>query len=155
MAQVGHVLGLHHPDDAAAIGRNMEVSPPVGLTDAFDCTRPWDLVHAGAAAPRRSLMNALSPHSSTACVEADDLEALNVLYPTCEGAVHTPLCYRAPQYGGWVRLLLVVAVPITLATLGVLACHYATLRCHQRNRAALRAAHDAQVRSSTMGRGEG
>ena len=86
-------------------------------------------------------MNMFTQNPTTVCLEQDDLDGLNVLYPTCEDTVTVPQCYKAQQYLGWVRLLVVVGGPLLLILLAVLVCHSATMHAHERNRAKLRGNH--------------
>lgn len=55
-------------------------------------------------------MEDFSKHKPRSCLEVDDLEALNVLYPDCLGGASTPLCDKPALNLGWLRILLFMAV---------------------------------------------
>ena len=103
------MLGLHHPDEAAASGRNMVLDRSWAWNPCAE--EVWDHVSVDSSdmAPA-SIMSTFTQNPSAVCVTQDDLDALNVLYPTCENTVHTPQCYKAPHYLGWLRLTIFVAV---------------------------------------------
>ena len=41
---------------------------------------------------RPSMMDSFTTHNPNVCISEDDLEAINTLYPLCEGAIVTPIC---------------------------------------------------------------
>ena len=69
-------------------------------------TRSWDYVQPGIppglssdaindkTGNRYALMDAIDKHNPRTCLETDDLEGLNTIYPTCSGAVRTPPAQR-------------------------------------------------------------
>ena len=60
-------------------------------------------------------MESLTTHNPHVCLSADDLEALNTLYPVNSGAVLEPSCRTSPMYLGFVRMTVYVIGPLTLA----------------------------------------
>ena len=56
---------------------------------------------------RPSIMYDFNKHNPRVCLEDDDLEAINVLYPDCMGAPTVPVCAKPPLNLGWLRSLLV------------------------------------------------
>lgn len=141
VASVPDVLGLSHPDTVATSlctdaqscgpqpGQNSRHALLAGtgarLTSTL-CREPWaGVVAETEGVVRPSIMLALTQHNPRVCLEEDDVEALNVLYPDCHQPISTPICYKAEQHIGWVRLLLVTLVPVLavwLCTMGLNGC---------------------------------
>lgn len=145
--EVGHILGLSHPNmisarDGYLLGsnsHNTRLASPDGIRpfDLLDqpsdlCSNPWDYVEAGppdwsddltADGVRDSIMEALTEHNPKVCLKPDDMEGLNVLYPRCDGrgvAVSTEAehnCYKMSTQFGWVRVLVYVFLPIAVILL--------------------------------------
>ena len=126
--EVGHALGLMHPDQAAEVGLNLgwnESSMVNGTYAAAECAQPWGEVvqqPAGSEAAA-SIMTAFTQFNSEVCLSEDDLVALNTLYPTCSHRVVTPQCYKAESYIGLVRVGVFVGLPVTLIVLTIIFCH--------------------------------
>jgi len=93
------------------------------------CLNPWKGVACGAwddgelgeeTGTRASIMEAFTAHNPKVCLTADDLEAINTLYPVCTGHDMTVTtaqrwnCGKAKQRIGWVRVLVWVFVPVIL-----------------------------------------
>lgn len=117
--EVGHLLGLSHPDQARP-GRNVAHSLLAAGTrlNSSTCQTPWDDVEPmtqARSAARSSIMLAFTQHNSQVCVQQDDLEALQVIYPDCSHTFSTPVCYRVQHNIGWVRLGVYVLVPVLLS----------------------------------------
>ena len=75
---------------------------------------------------RPSLMIDLSLHNPRSCLTADDVEALNVLYPDCEGGMLEPVCEKPALNLGWLRMFLYIQGPALFALgLAALAHHLA------------------------------
>ncbi len=55
---------------------------------------------------RPSIMFDFDLHNPRRCLEADDLEGLNVLYPDCQGGTTEVICHKPALNLGWLRLLL-------------------------------------------------
>ena len=121
--EIGHVLGLSHPDELATTapgragapgGENTRLQFNLSSSE-WDCHEPWASavpVEAGAA-DRPSIMRALTQHNPRVCLSEDDLESLNVLYPDCSASVITkPVCYYANKNIGWTRFFAWTFVPI-------------------------------------------
>ena len=81
---------------------------------AADGTR---ITHIDADGVRPSIMKALTQHNPRVCLEVDDLEALNVLYPDCSRQITEPVCYKFPHNIGWVRLFVWTVCPVLLVLL--------------------------------------
>lgn len=154
--EIGHVLGLAHPDQAIVNGRDLRVAnstSDVGSGDfssadggsgssSYDCLDPWSAIIAAppspASAARNSVMWAFSANPRTPCVEQDDLEALNVLYPACGASrIDTPQCFKAVQYLGFVRLAIYVGGPVAVVFLSVMLLHQCAMLLHRRERRAM------------------
>lgn len=146
--EVGHLLGLGHPDLAGLetvlghepVGEN---SYHEGLAAGIPfnrstCLSPWAGVRAGLppaavldprTGTRLSIMNSFSQNNPEVCLQLDDLEALNVLYPDCEGAAPlTPVCLKATLNIGWVRVLVFIFIPALVALLSAVVIHHFAAR---------------------------
>ena len=129
--EIGHILGLGHPELApyevvtgySASGQN-SYHETLASGVAFDettCRTPWAGVRWGVpsgattdplytlAEVRPSIMVDFTLHNPRICLEADDLEAINVLYPDCNGGPTEPLCTKPPLNLGWLRVSLTLA----------------------------------------------
>ena len=71
--------------------------------NSSNCLYPWDDVLPGVppgatvnplTGRRYSIMDSVQKDNPRTCLTEDDLEALNVLYPTCSGAITTPVCLK-------------------------------------------------------------
>ena len=128
--EIGHLLGLGHPDlvphetigGFPQTGRNSYLlGPPL---NSSTCLTPWAYVQPGIPSGaerdpltgvRPSIMSALTKHNARSCITEDDLEALNVLYPDCSGALTTPVCDKSALNLGWMRMWLYVCIPYVVA----------------------------------------
>ena len=194
--EIGHVLGLAHPDTAAKEGRNFMVSRPAGeeyvldatrrlisavaassgetvlnaqdfgyvsedptetqdgidgveacggfgqclLSSKIDCWDPWKRVivrpnvTAGktpAVAP--SIMSTFSFNNPSACIFQDDLDALNVLYPTCDSTQTYPVCNKPTTYLGFMRLTAYAGLPMVVTLLAMVIFHNLAVFAHKRS----------------------
>lgn len=130
--EIGHLLGLSHPDSAPA-GANVYNSfismglPHEQRWNESTCLHPWESVTPGpnndGIPPgaevnndgfRTSIMLALTQHNPKVCIENDDLEAIATLYPDCHRMVMEPVCFRIPHFLGWVRLFVWIAFPVLI-----------------------------------------
>jgi len=148
--EIGHILGLNHPNaigtiDGYPVGNNSHNSllahkeGIVPYTDLVSngtyedaCSNPWKYVVAGAwddgelteQGVRNSIMEAFTEHNPKVCLTADDLEAINVLYPVCDGRAMTVTtetkwnCAKSKQRIGWVRVLVYIFIPIIFIMAG-------------------------------------
>jgi len=66
---------------------------------------------------RNSMMKSLTQHNPTVCLQADDLQALNALYPDCENPITTPVCFPISHNIGYVRFAVYTLIPIIIALL--------------------------------------
>ena len=99
--EVGHALGLMHPDQAVASGTNLMWSGiGDGAARAAPCDDPWSAVVAAPpdASVAPSIMLAFTQFNKGVCLSQDDLDALNTLYPLCDHRVATPQCYKTDCY---------------------------------------------------------
>ena len=126
--EVGHALGLMHPDQAAEVGLNLGWNSTVGglsgnASDQPACDEAWsDVVQVNETAP--SIMTAFTQFNKDVCLTKDDLDALNTLYPpVCIYRVLEPQCYKAESYIGLVRLALFVGVPVMILMFIIVLCH--------------------------------
>ena len=129
--EVGHVLGFHHPD--AEWRHNLRADAPMSSQRRRADARTQELDHVSLTAVpgatsaadddvRDSIMFSVTQHRDKTCLSPDDLEGLNYLYPTCEGAftpleaTGQPLCIKARRLSGWLRLLFSASVPFFAAS---------------------------------------
>ena len=143
---MGHVLGLSHPDQGPA--RNVRLDPAAPL-NASSCRRPLRYVNvapleatgrdAARAEATLPIMYSLTTERVRACLSADDYEGLHALYPTCDPTDPSgmpgsqPLCIKPRQVAGYLRLIVMVAVPYVLASLALLISQQ-LVRAHYRQR---------------------
>ena len=127
--EIGHLLGLSHPDAAQPLGKNLR------LRGQYNCSDSWASVEAmptaaeqggEAVAAAASVMFAFTQHPRHTCISQDDLDALNVLYPSSCGeaafVTRTPQCHTMPQLIGLVRLAVYVLLPtLAVVLLSVIA----------------------------------
>ena len=84
-------------------------------------------------------MFSMTKHRDRTCLTSDDLEGLNFLYPTCEGAMQPrldtgePLCIKGKRLGGWLRLIYAVLVPWVIVS-AITVLTQCTVRMHQKRR---------------------
>jgi len=113
--EMGHILGLNHPDQMGTLTQGDGSLYPVGSNayntllaahdgiNPFDlpempadlCYNPWSYVNNGAwpnatdikegTGVRESIMEHLTTHNPKVCLQADDLEGLYNIYPRCDG----------------------------------------------------------------------
>ena len=168
--EIGHALGLMHPDQAAELGFNLawnascdySGSSEFGSGDAAvrggcaqpryeqqwaDCEQPWrDVVATPAnASAAKSIMTAFTQFNKDVCLYQDDLDALNTLYPICEHAVRTPQCYKSESYIGLVRLAIFVGAPVALVLAIIICCHSGLTRYETKKRERIRSEHEEQL----------
>ena len=72
------------------------------------------------------------PFPSQTFLSADDLEGLNHLYPTCDGARQTPHRPAERDTSGWLRLLVAVSIPFVATTLLLAGAMGAVREYHRR-----------------------
>ena len=128
--EIGHLLGLGHPnllptELIAGHGPSSQNSYHAvlaggGQLNSSNCMFPWDGVYSGLppgaeinplTGQRFSIMDAVDQHNPRTCLTEDDLEGLNVLYPTCSGAITVPVCQKQvctnthAHHSQWVALV--------------------------------------------------
>ena len=141
--EIGHLLGLSHPDAVVSqstregFAAEGTIAYHAGLASGASlnpqtCKNVWMNVQAGlppgahtekeaSFGYRRSIMAHFTHEDMSSCLYPDDLEALNVLYPDCEGGPTVPLCAKPALNLGWMRIMLFIGVPIAVS-FGVIAC---------------------------------
>jgi hypothetical protein len=77
-----------------------------------------------------TIMFSTTKHRDRTCLTDDDLEGLNFLYPSCAGALETPLCDVAKRGTGYLRLAIAVGFPYVLVTM-ILFCTQCCVRSYQ------------------------
>ncbi len=109
--QVGHILGLGHPDLASVelspqctpdacgpAGQDVQLSAAAAARrmDNESCLHSFaEVVARPEGEPvRPAMMISFTQHNPTVCLSDDDLEALNALYPECTQALSTPVCFK-------------------------------------------------------------
>lgn len=107
LAKGGQVYGAESGSGEAA---SASMAPPADCRFSFDRVVPDTREE-----PRESIMWSFTQHNPRVCLEQDDLDALNTLYPTCEHAMQQPVCFKSSHNIGWVRLGVYVLVPILIA----------------------------------------
>jgi len=155
--EIGHALGLAHPDAGAKIGENYfynrglgDGSQPgsFGLRDlllpgsdglAVNCTHPAEKVayRTNATDIDDTIMGVFTFNNPSSCIFQDDLDAINVLYPVCEDMVRVPLCIKDAQYLGIVRTATYVLLPIVIALSLVIASNECAKHIQARRRSKL------------------
>ena len=122
--EVGHALGLMHPDQAAPQGTNLMwnglAAPPA---PPAPCDDPWSVttVRDPNATVLPSIMLAFTQFNKDVCLSQDDLDALNTLYPICTNRVLTPQCYKTESYIGIVRIAVFIGLPVAVL-MAVILC---------------------------------
>ena len=143
--EVGHILGLGHPDlvpneRIGYYGGNPRVSYNTKLTnrgkfDATSCLDPWSSVRDGTSSDatdiddktgvRKTLMAAFTAHNPSTCLYADDLEAINTLYPTCDGSMISEVACFKPQLNlGLIRSFYFGLVPLCIGLVISMMIHH-------------------------------
>jgi len=148
--EIGHALGLGHPDRARAEvgaiykppGDNVYQERLARLQplDKTDCLNPWtgvrnntppdadidpdfcehptgDTMDGCGDGVRNSVMESFTQHNPKVCLDLDDLEALQTVYPDCDGSKVVPVCHRTALNIGLVRLGVYLLIPIIVALL--------------------------------------
>jgi hypothetical protein len=105
--EIGHILGLNHPDQGKKTGPNAHTHSTLTASNngmrPYDskgfpsdiCENPWKYVVDGAynrsddlnaeTGVRQSIMYSLTEHNPKVCLTSDDMEAIYTLYPLCDG----------------------------------------------------------------------
>ena len=159
--RLAHILGFSHPDadmaryvlDGATPGANVHhaglaAAAAGGDDDASSfnasafCRDPWggvtEGVYGGGTEVKDSIMKALTQHNPRVCLTEDDLEGLNVLYPSCSTPItQKPNCFKYSSYIGIVRFGMYTLLPVLLA-LVLLTMLNACVRRHHLERIASR-----------------
>lgn len=116
-------------------------NPLTGNPTDDACLNPWKYVTNGTypladdanadTGVRMSIMYSLTEHNPKVCLTPDDIEAINTIYPRCDGrsltaSTATELnCYKTKLYIGAVRVLVYIFIPIlalVVMQLLVLSC---------------------------------
>ena len=123
--EVGHVLGLSHPD--LQLPRNLKLDSDAlhdltqHVTNSSACLYPLRHVTLDPEPTETAtaIMYSLTRHRIRTCLTEDDFTALHALYPTCEAedATTPPACVKPRQAIGYLRLIIATVVPYLFATL--------------------------------------
>ena len=160
MHEIGHILGLSHPDRASdsmlatctpsSCGPGSTtnlVRRPLELTNgdaagaaevgsgsfaSQSCERPFDAVDE-VMDVRSSAMISFTQHNPRPCLLTDDLEALHTLYPDCGHGGETVVCFKTQHNIGFVRLGVYFLMPVLVALLAAVCIAFVTQR-HQLRR---------------------
>lgn len=140
--EIGHLLGLGDPDMGSrdtlpgypavgvnsyhaglAAGTTLRMNATTCVSDLWADVMPG--VPPGATRDplsnvRPTIMELFNEHNPRNCLQEDDLEALNVLYPSCGGAPTKPVCAKSALNLGWMRLMVFVAGPLFVAFLSAI-----------------------------------
>ena len=131
----GSVLGLGQPDEAAAMGRNMGTN---GTTPYF-CLDPWAGVTVRQTPTAPSVMHPVALRPTPRCPQADDVDALNIMYPICgSGRVTASTCFQTRAYVGWLKVLILCGFPVIALLVSLLLLHRCTVHTHLAYRQKLR-----------------
>lgn len=120
--EVGHVLGFGHPDDKPEANLAAKCAMTnATCRDSFGlCASPSAYVEGGSGGDR-SIMHSMTQRASRTCLSPEDLNGLHLLYPLCDGSQPTSVaCTKGRILSGWLRLAIVVGVPVLFAVLFVL-----------------------------------
>lgn len=130
MHEIGHILGLDHPDEHASQNFASE-------RDEYNCSEPFKGVSMTSNYDANSVLRAQLVHDPKTCLTNDDLDGLNFLYPVCENRIQTPQCISNTLNLGWLRLALACLAAVFIPIIIVLVLKiYAKLmlRCSTRMR---------------------
>lgn len=129
--EIGHALGLDHPDVLPSMQLRAGGSDAAGASDALlDARRrvacAADLeTHLSATfepveSSEYSVMHSLTQFMPEVCIGQDDLDGLNALYPSCAlASLGPPMCVKTRRSSGVARTLGTVLLPLLLCALGV------------------------------------
>jgi len=133
--EIGHLLGLGHPDAALRLSEPQN-SYHMDLAErrpwnSSNCLNPWENTEYGFPADavvsskgiRPSVMEEFSQHNPGVCLSVDDLEALNMLYPVCEGMFDTVVCSKSALNLGRLRLMFFIFGPGSIALALAIVLH--------------------------------
>lgn len=122
--EIGHSLGLHHPDQFAPAGQNMRTEHARGADGArgpsCDESGRWAVESSATSELHEggSVMHMYTQHLAEACPTQDDIDGLHALYPVCSNAVRSPRCRPPATNLGLMRLTLSLSLPL-IASLSV------------------------------------
>ena len=128
--EVGHLLGLSHPDRAGMSMSSQCSSDPAlcgsqsgqnlrRVAQPAACNRSFDGLVATAGEVQPSIMMAFTQHNPSVCLTADDLDALHTIYPDCERpqGMQEVICFKSQHNIGLVRVGVYVLIPALCALL--------------------------------------
>ncbi|KAJ1640781.1 hypothetical protein T492DRAFT_1129452 [Pavlovales sp. CCMP2436] len=121
MHEIGHVLGLQHPDKPADETLILRTSSAKGARTGGCASSAVRYEPTDDPQTARATMQALAK-SGVGCLWQDDLDGLNALYPLCSSVVRQePRCLRLEQNTGWLRVMIVLIVPLAVLLIFSLA----------------------------------
>ena len=99
--------------------------------DEETCRYTFDRVFPNEGEVRPSMMISFTQHTPLVCLQPDDLEALNAMYPDCTHAItQEAVCFKTQHNIGWVRLGVYTLIPCIVALLLAIVLHGITQRYH-------------------------
>ncbi|KAJ1630537.1 hypothetical protein T492DRAFT_1116487 [Pavlovales sp. CCMP2436] len=114
--EIGHSLGLSHPDERAVEGLNQRAVDVKSMRTG-SCASSAVRYDFTDEPPAGSIMNKLAQHGD-GCLWQDNLDGLNALYPLCSQIVRQgPRCLKFESNTGWLRVLIVSLVPLAVVLL--------------------------------------
>lgn len=154
--EMGHLLGLAYPDISPAAGGANAYHAGISVNACADNVGldVWADVRAGVppgatvepgTSVRASIMESLTRDNPRSCLQPDDLEALNVLYPACANAPITPVCAKSALNIGWIRLIVFALVPLAVAAIASLGVRGIAIHVAERSGASKAAAKAEEV----------
>ena len=129
MHETGHALGLDHPDTPGY--RNMKSLVPMNASTCASPMSPEYVEQTSEQFP--SIMRTFTQRMDFVCLQQDDLDGLNHLYPMCEGAVPKPACAEMRSGLGVVRVIVEIVLPLFILVLLLLLIQKLIVRYERRN----------------------
>ena len=127
--ETGHALGLDHPDTPGY--RNMKSLVPMNASTCGSPMSPEYVEQTSEQFP--SIMRTFTQRMDFVCLQQDDLDGLNHLYPMCEGAVPKPACAEMRSGLGVVRVIVEIVLPLFILVLLLLLIQKLIVRYERRN----------------------
>lgn len=153
---IGHLLGLGNPDLVPKATNSYHAGYAAGgaaRVNGSTCQGDlWGDVRSGVPPGalldpltdvRPSIMQEFTLHTPRSCLQPDDMEALNVLYPDCQGGATTPICAKPALNLGWLRLIVFFFGPLVVAFILAVCLYFWATLISERSRSATLAAEEA------------
>ena len=155
--EIGHLLGLGHPDAVAGSELSLGYIPTNGTfykrfsnasdyMDPSSCMNPWadvapgvppsfpaaDLVGSLGPLVRPTVMQSFTAHNPAVCLQQDDYEALVTLYPVCSAIPASPRCEKSDRNLGLMRMGIFISGPLCVALIISIFLHWCVDRQRQK-----------------------